>query len=134
LNIPASVVDQFDIKGMLSILRRRRGIILGTIVVLTLVATGILFALTPRYTAEGLLLLGSRKTNVIDLEAVMSGLQSEAAAIRSEADVIRSRSLAGKVIDKLGQPRLQRRVEAGGRRPQPPPRGLARHTVIGPSR
>jgi len=100
--IPSVVRDQFDVSELLGMLRRRRGIILGTIAVITVLAALITFQLTPRYTSEAVLLLDTRKTNVIDLQAVMSGLQPEAAAVRSEIDVLRSRELAGKVIDKLG--------------------------------
>jgi succinoglycan biosynthesis transport protein ExoP len=102
LGIAASLSDQFDLAGMLGILKRRRAIILGCIVGITVLAGIVAFALTPKYTAETLLLLDSRKTNVIDMEAVVSGLQPEAAAVRSEVDVLRSRKLAGQVIEKLG--------------------------------
>jgi polysaccharide biosynthesis transport protein len=101
-SIPSAVRDQFDVSELIGMLRRRRGIILGSIVVITVLAALITFQLTPRYTADAVLLLDTRKTNVIDLQAVMSGLQPEAAAVRSEIDVLRSRELAGKVIDKLG--------------------------------
>lgn len=94
--------DQFDIRELLGMLRRRRAIILGCIAVITLLAVVLVFQLKPKYTAETSLLLDSRKTNVIDLQAVMGGLQPEAAAIRSEVDVLRSRQLISKVIEKLG--------------------------------
>jgi exopolysaccharide transport family protein len=100
--LPPAVRDQFDVSELLAMVRRRRGIILGCIVVVTLLATLITFQLTPKYTADTQLLLDTRKTNVIDLQAVYSGLQPEAAAVRSEIDVLRSRQLAGKVIDRLG--------------------------------
>src|ERR671933_1436476 len=79
-SIPSVVRNQFDVSELFSMLRRRRGIILGSIVVITVLATLITFQLTPRYTAEAVLLLDTRKTNVIDMQAVVSGLQPEAAA------------------------------------------------------
>ena len=100
--LPSVVRDQFDVSELLAMLRRRRGIILGCMVVITLLATLITFQLTPKYTADTQLLLNTRKTNVIDLQAVVGGLPPEAAAVRSEIDVLRSRQLAVKVIDKLG--------------------------------
>jgi len=102
ISLPTLTRDQFELGEMFKMLRRRRGIILGTIAIVTLAAVLLVFTLTPRYTAETALLLDTRKTNVIDLQAVMSGPQAEAAALRSEIDVLRSRQLAGKVIDKLG--------------------------------
>ena len=99
---PATARDQFDLRELLLMLRRRRGVILSCIIVITLLAVVLVFQLKPKYTAETSLLLDSRKTNIIDLQAVMGGLQPEAAAIRSEVDVLRSRQLIAKVIEKLG--------------------------------
>jgi succinoglycan biosynthesis transport protein ExoP len=101
-NIPEFFRDQFDLRQMVAILRRRRAIVLVCIAVVTLLATFIVYQLKPRYTADATLLLDTRKTNVIDLQAVMSGIQPEAFAIRSEVDVLRSRQLAQKVVEKLG--------------------------------
>jgi capsular exopolysaccharide synthesis family protein len=100
--LPTLTRDQFDLGEMFRMLRRRRGLILGTIGVVTLAAVVLVITLTPRYTAETALLLDTRKTQIIDLQAVMSSLQTEAAALRSEIDVLRSRELAGRVVDKLG--------------------------------
>jgi succinoglycan biosynthesis transport protein ExoP len=99
---PSVARDQFDLRELLLMLRRRRTVILGCIIVITLLSVLLVFELKPKYTAETSLLLDSRKTNIIDLQAVMGGLQPEAAAIRSEVDVLRSRQLIAKVIEKLG--------------------------------
>ena len=99
---PSIARDQFDLRELLLMLRRRRAIILGCIIVITVLAVALVFWLKPKYTAETSLLLDSRKTNIIDLQAVMGGIQPEAAAIRSEVDVLRSRQLIARVIDKLG--------------------------------
>lgn len=100
--LPTPTRDQFDLGELFRMLRRRRGVILGTIAVVTLAVGLYVFTVTPRYTAETALLLDTRKTNIIDLQAVMSSIQTEAAALRSEIDVLRSRELAGRVVDKLG--------------------------------
>jgi capsular exopolysaccharide synthesis family protein len=102
MNLPTLTRDQFDLGEMFRMLRRRRGIIFGTIGVVTLATILLVLTLTPRYTAETAILLDTRKTQVIDLQAVMSSLNTEAAALRSEIDVLRSRELAGRVVDKLG--------------------------------
>jgi polysaccharide biosynthesis transport protein len=102
ITLPTLTRDQFDLGEMFRMLRRRRGIILGTMAIVTLAVLALVFLLTPRYTAETALLLDTRKTNIIDMQAVMTGPQAEAAALRSEIDVLRSRQLAGKVVDKLG--------------------------------
>jgi polysaccharide biosynthesis transport protein len=100
---PAAPRGEFlDLPDLVRMLRRRRGLILGTVAGVTLLALLVVFSVTPQYSAEALLLIDTRKTNVIDMEAVVSGLQPEAAAVRSEIDVLQSRELAGKVLDTLG--------------------------------
>jgi polysaccharide biosynthesis transport protein len=94
--------DQFDIRELVAMIRRRRSIILWTIGIITALTIVACFELTPKYTADTSLLLDTRKTNVIDLQSVVSGLQPEAATVRSEIDVLRSPQLVAKVIDKLG--------------------------------
>src|SRR2546421_7248472 len=80
LSSPSLARDQFDIRELFGMLRRRRALILGCIIVITSLAVAIVFQLKPKYTAETSLLLDSRKTNVIDLQAVIGGLQPGAPA------------------------------------------------------
>ena len=81
---------------------RRRGIILGTLTVVTVLTAISVFQLTPGYTAEALLIIETRGGNVAgDVEAVLSGLSADAATIQSEIEVLRSRGLAGKTVNRL---------------------------------
>src|SRR6202051_3341730 len=57
--------ESLDIVQILSILRRRKNLILGTIVLLTLLGAGFAFYVTPKYTAQSDILLDVRKTTVI---------------------------------------------------------------------
>ena len=83
------------------ILRRRKEVIVGACALVTVLGTLTAFQLTPYYTAEALIMVNVRKTSVVDLHSVMSGLPPEASAVRSEVDVLDSRALLGKVVDKL---------------------------------
>jgi capsular exopolysaccharide synthesis family protein len=93
--------DRFDLRLFLNVLKRRRATVLGCSVLITVLATIVVFQLTPRYTAEAEVMLNTRKVQVVDVQAVMSGLQSDAAVVRSEVEVLESPALAGKVAQKL---------------------------------
>ena len=98
---PEDTADLIDIRELLRVLWRRRGVILGTVLFLTSLALLVVFQLTPRYTASTLLTLQTRKEAVVDIQAVMSGLSTDASVIRTELDIISSRRLIGKLVDKL---------------------------------
>ncbi len=93
--------DDLDLGELLRKLWRRKLAILGTVVTVTTLATIVLFQLTPRYTATTAVMIEPRETQVVDIEAVMSGLPGDLATIQSEVEVIRSRGLADRVIRKL---------------------------------
>ncbi|MFC7053948.1 GumC family protein [Hansschlegelia quercus] len=67
-------------------------------------ATGaIVFAATPnRYVAEAVVALDARKVQVITLDSVVSRLPQDSPVLRTELDLIASRSMAEKVVDRLG--------------------------------
>ncbi|MDR3450380.1 MAG: polysaccharide biosynthesis tyrosine autokinase [Alphaproteobacteria bacterium] len=57
--------------------------------------------LPARFSSEALIMLDPRKTNATNMEAVLSSMPSESPAIRSEIDIMRSRSVIDRVIDQL---------------------------------
>jgi succinoglycan biosynthesis transport protein ExoP len=57
--------------------------------------------LPPHYAGKAIVMLDPRKSNVTNLESVMSALPADNAAIRSEMDVIQSRAVANRVIDEV---------------------------------
>src|SRR5665213_555556 len=90
-----------DFREVFGVFRRRMNLILGCVVIITALATVIVFQLTPRYTAEASVMLDTRKNQVIDIQSVLSGLPGDAIAIRSEVEILQSPALARKVADKL---------------------------------
>ena len=94
---PRQQDDDIDLRELLRKVWRRRGIILGTVIVLTVLAALVIFQLTPRYTASTLVMIGARENQVVDVEAVLSGLSDDDKTIQSEIQVIRSRELAAKL-------------------------------------
>ena len=99
--LPPESGEGLQLRDMLDVLKRRRGVIAGCTLLLTVLAAVIVLQLTPRYTAETEVMLDTRKRQVVDLQAVMSGLQSDSAVVRSEVEVLQSPALAGKVVKKL---------------------------------
>jgi polysaccharide biosynthesis transport protein len=116
-----------DIKDLLAILRRRRWVILSTVAVLTTLAVLIGLQLTPKYTAKTLVMIDPRQSNVVDLQAVMQGLGTDASTVETQVKVIKSRDLAERVMEKLrlfDSPEFNKALE---REP-----GAAELTVEGP--
>lgn len=59
------------------------------------------FVAVPVYTSTAVVMLDSRKEQVVDLESVMSGLGGDQIAINTEVEVIRSRGLIEKLVVSL---------------------------------
>ncbi len=93
--------DLIDIRQLFNVLRRRLSVIVGSVVLITGITLLVVFQLTPLYTANSLILIDPREQQVVDIEAVMSGLPPDSAAIDSEVEVLRSRTLASRVVAEL---------------------------------
>jgi succinoglycan biosynthesis transport protein ExoP len=98
---PAGPSDGIDVREVFLVLRRRKGVILGCVALITALMVVAVFQITPRYTAESIVMLDTRKTQVADIQSVLSGLSSDAAAVRNEVEVLKSPTLAEKVAKKL---------------------------------
>src|SRR5690348_5333308 len=98
---PPDQSDNTELPQIVGVLKRRWKVIAGCAMLLTLLAATVIFQLTPRYTAESTVMLDTRKTQVVDIQAVVSGLQSDAAVVRSELEVLKSPDLARRVAQKL---------------------------------
>jgi len=94
-------MQEVDLRELLRKLWRRKGLIIGTVVVLMVFSVIVLFQITPRYTAQTFIMIETRGQNIVDLEAVLAGLSGDAEVVQSEVEVIRSRGLAAKVIKRL---------------------------------
>lgn len=94
--------DVIDIRALLLVLLRRKWIIINTALFCTILSILVVFQMTPRYSATVMLALETRQSQVVDFEAVMSGIGTDVAAIKTEIDVMTSRRLVGKAVDALG--------------------------------
>lgn len=93
--------QDFDTLELLNVLRRRRRVVLGSIAIITAIAAAVVLQITPRYTAESSVVLDTRKTDVVNFQAVLSGLPADDAVVRSELEVLRSPAIAEQVVKKL---------------------------------
>lgn len=91
-----------DLKEILRILRRRRRIIIALVLVATAIVGIVAHHLTPYYTASSAVMLDSRGSRVVNLDAVMEGLPQDAATLETQAKFIHSRAHAEKVVERLG--------------------------------
>jgi uncharacterized protein involved in exopolysaccharide biosynthesis/Mrp family chromosome partitioning ATPase len=95
------VPDRNGIRDIIRVLKRRKIIIFAPAVLGAGIAWTIASTTVPRFTATSALTLNVSKVQIVDRE-VVSRLPLESSTIRSEIDVIRSRSLNDEVVVKLG--------------------------------
>jgi polysaccharide biosynthesis transport protein len=98
---PPVVPGEVDLREVLRKLWRRKGVIVGVTVVLTVIAALIILQIAELYTAESMVMINDRETQVVDVDAVVSGLVGDAETIESEIEVIKSRGIAERTVDAL---------------------------------
>ncbi len=94
--------DEFGLRDVISVLLNRKWLILGIVTVFTVISLVVVTRLTPRYTAQTLMVIDTQQRRGLDLESLASGVLTDRAAIQSEIDILRSRAIAGRVVDALG--------------------------------
>lgn len=90
-----------DLARILSLLWRRKWIVAATMLATLALALAFLMTVTPRYTATSVVVLDTREEQVVDLESVVSGLQADSAVVNTEVEVIKSRRLINRVVERL---------------------------------
>ena len=103
----------FDLLSILRVLRKRAGVIAGITIVLTALVALAVSQMTPLYTAQTMVMLDRQQMQVVDMESVMSGLSADSATVDSEVEILKSRSLASRVVEDLalvGDPEFNSRL------------------------
>ncbi|CAN0529733.1 unnamed protein product, partial [Laminaria digitata] len=90
-----------DLREMFRKVWRRKGALIGTTVLGTLVAALIILQMPAKFTATATVMIDPRENRVTSTEAVLSGITADQATLESEIEVLRSRRLAERVIQKL---------------------------------
>ncbi|MFT6887762.1 MAG: succinoglycan biosynthesis transport protein ExoP, partial [Paracoccaceae bacterium] len=87
-----------DIGAMLSSLWRQKIFVGGFVFIAMVAATFYVYSVTPMYRSTAVVMLDRREEQVIDLQSVVSGLGADFLSIQAEIEVLRSRSLAERVV------------------------------------
>lgn len=91
----------FDIRAWIAILRRRWRVLAASIVVITVLTLLVVLQLTPRYSATSSVAINTQKTQIVDAAQVLSDVSPDISAMETQAAILRSPTLIGKLIDKL---------------------------------
>lgn len=94
--------DIFDLSELLDLLRKRKFLIFSVTFLLVILSVIFLSLTIPKYTSSLSLLVQVKSNNIVDIESVVTGISGDDAAIQSELDVLQSRKLISRVIEKLG--------------------------------
>lgn len=101
---PADAADGTTLRGLLTVLRRNRGLLaLWVLGVFAAAAAGI-SQLTPRYRASALVMVDMRELNLGDVRGPMTGplASLDTTIVRSQVEVLASEELARRVVADLG--------------------------------
>lgn len=90
-----------DLSGLILFAKRRWKVILGTAAIVAVLTALALLQVKPRYSATASVAVETQKTQVVNIQDVMSGLAPDQATMETQASILRSRRLAGMVADKL---------------------------------
>ncbi|MFT4151981.1 MAG: Wzz/FepE/Etk N-terminal domain-containing protein, partial [Paracoccaceae bacterium] len=94
--------DVVDLWPIVSALWRGKLIILG-VALLTLILGGLYAYMlaTPKYQATSVVMMESRESQVVGLDSVLGGLSGDTSVVNTEVEVLRGRTLMGRVVDEL---------------------------------
>ncbi|MFC1659429.1 GumC family protein [Pseudomonadota bacterium] len=93
--------ETLDLNDILLILWKGRRIIITTIIVTVLLALIFVFTKKPVYTAESTIQINPGLQNSLDISSIFSAKSFEHTTIKSEIDIIKSKKVAKKVVEKL---------------------------------
>lgn len=91
----------FGPADFLRVLRERRGLIRNVTLAIVALTAVVMFSLPTRYSTSAVVMLDQRKNTVADASSVLSALPTDPSTVQNQIQVLSSRDLALKVIDKL---------------------------------
>jgi len=90
-----------DLHRQIALLRRRLKFCIAVAFIVFLAMVIYTFQATPNYTAEAQVMLDQRRQAVTDVKEVMSDLPPETGVVETEVEILKSRTLADKVVTAL---------------------------------
>lgn len=98
----AEPAEEFDPRAIVRVMWRQRLVLLKMVAFVTGMAVLFVLLISPRYTAEALVMIETRDVQVVEIEQVLPAMTVDIAMIETQVHILRSRHLAGKVIDRMG--------------------------------
>lgn len=93
--------QSIDIRALIGVLRRRCVVILLSVVSITLLSILVVYQVTPLFSATSSVAVTTQKTQIVDVEQVVTGMAPDTALMETQAAILRSPTLASKLIDRL---------------------------------
>ncbi len=94
-------VGELDLQELFRKLMRRKWVILGTVTTVMFLVAIILSQLIPRYTSVAYVEINPQQSRVVDFEAVLSGLSADSTTMETQIEVLRSRTLISRTVERL---------------------------------
>ena len=102
-----------DFRQVLQVVNRRKWAILSLAFVVTLLTALIVHALTPIFSASALVHIQSEQANVVSIEEVYGVDTRHQNYYNTQAEILKSRPIAEKVVDTVGPPTVASAAVAG---------------------
>lgn len=96
-----ALMRAFDVHQLLATFRRRLKLFLALALLVFVVVVVLTLRATPLYTSTASVMIDNRTEQVVDTEAVLSGLPADTATVDTEVEVLKSRQLAERVVAAL---------------------------------
>ncbi len=91
----------FQVEDFVRLLRARRALILRVAAAVVAAAILIALLLPTIYTSSAVVMLDPRKNSVVDASAVLAQIEGDPATLQNQIQILTSRDLAAKVVDRL---------------------------------
>ena len=92
---------ELGLRDVIAVLKRRSRFVIGFVTIVTALVTFYALQQPPTYTASASLMLEPRRSQVVDVRQVISALPLDEETVRTETEVLRSRKVMDRVVDKL---------------------------------
>ncbi len=97
----AGLADQFDLRRLANMFRRRSRLFAAVAALVFVAVVLVTMTATPMYTATANVMLDTRAEQVVNVEAVLSGLPADSSVVDTEVEILKSRRLAERVVNAL---------------------------------
>jgi capsular exopolysaccharide synthesis family protein len=100
--------DELSVRDLFNTLWRGKILIISSFIIVMSITVLVVQQLVPKYTASSSVMINSRKLKVVDVDDVLSSMNLDSAIVQTEVEIIRSRHLLQRVINKIGVDNLNR--------------------------